>query len=239
MPVGIVHAGRLTLAARIGVDVGADEAQFLDAALELHRADLRIDRGALRQLRHADEAVGMELDDARDEIVGHAANRLLEKRPRPVPHRDGPRPDQLNVDLALVHALQVRLLRVFEQLVGDVELSIGCVERYHAAQVAAKVRRRAHVAVDVDDFMVLIHGSSWLMGLPLSYFSRRTFSSGRFSRNGSGQPTYSLNPGRVRMRSLTTLSMPLSGTIGARFHSGAYAATERLTSAAFCSLSHF
>ena len=56
-------------AGRIGIEIAADEAEFLDAAFELADAGLRIDAGRLRQLAHADEIVRIEVADAVDQLV--------------------------------------------------------------------------------------------------------------------------------------------------------------------------
>ncbi len=61
-------------------------------------------------------------------------------------------------------------------------------------------------------FLKTHHSNSPLLHHSNSYLSRSTFSSGPFSRNGSGQPMYCLKSGRALTRSWITFSMPLSGT---------------------------
>jgi hypothetical protein len=82
-----------------------------------------------------------------------------EKWAHPVPHGDRPRADELEVDAALVHDLEVALQRGLEPLVGDLQLT-GRVEVDVARDVGAEVGRGGHVAVYVDDFGALEHGDS-------------------------------------------------------------------------------
>src|SRR5678815_1071455 len=54
-------------------------------------------------------------------------------------------------------------------------------------------------------------------------------SSGPLSRKSSGWPMYSFPTGRRLARSLSTLSMPLSGTLGAGLNNRPNASTDLLT----------
>ncbi len=53
----------------IGVEVAADEAEFLDAAAQLGNAVGGRNAGRLRELADTDEVIGKELADAVDDVV--------------------------------------------------------------------------------------------------------------------------------------------------------------------------
>ena len=61
---------RIEVAARrIGIEVAADEAELVDAALELLGGILRRHVERLRQLAHADEVLREQRDAAMDQVV--------------------------------------------------------------------------------------------------------------------------------------------------------------------------
>src|SRR2546426_12494998 len=62
------------------------------------------------------------------------------------------------------------LLRVFELLVGNIQFPIRSIQRDHASKMPPEMGRRAHVTVNVDDFVVLKH-DSLLLQLLDSYVS--------------------------------------------------------------------
>jgi hypothetical protein len=52
------------------------------------------------------------------------------------------------------------LLSVCELLVGHLQFSPGSIERDHRAEVSPEMGWRAHVAMNIDDFMILVHNLS-------------------------------------------------------------------------------
>src|SRR5437870_11474506 len=62
------------------------------------------------------------------------------------------------------------LLRVFELLVGNIQFPIRSIQRDHASKMPPEMGRRAHVTVNIDDFVVLKH-DSLLLQLLDSYVS--------------------------------------------------------------------
>ncbi len=80
-----------------------------------------------------------------------------------MPHGDGARADQLDVNAAVVHELQMALLRDFELLVGHFEFSIGRVLRNRLREKLAKHGRRCHVTVNVDGDLSVMHNASLFM----------------------------------------------------------------------------
>ena len=78
VPPAVGQRRRVPVAARrIGVEVAADEAELVDAALQLGDAAPAVDAGRLRQLAHADEVLREQLADAVDQVVADARPRRL------------------------------------------------------------------------------------------------------------------------------------------------------------------
>ena len=74
IPVPVGERRRVPVpAGGVGIEVAADEAQFLHAALELRGAVGRRHARRLRQLADADEVLGIQPADAMDQIVADAA----------------------------------------------------------------------------------------------------------------------------------------------------------------------
>jgi len=56
-------------AGRVRVEIAPNEAEFVDAALELGNAGLRLDARRLRQLAYTDEAFRVDAANLRDQVV--------------------------------------------------------------------------------------------------------------------------------------------------------------------------
>ena len=112
-PVFFMHARCLFVARRIGIQIRADEAQLFDTTFQFRDAVPRILFLILRQLSHAAKAIGMELDDARDDVVHGVRPKILQERSHPVPHSDRPGADELDIDIPVIHKFQMALLGVF------------------------------------------------------------------------------------------------------------------------------
>src|SRR5215467_5969637 len=106
VPVLFVYAGCLLVSRWIGIEVGADETKLLNTAFKFRHAIACILFLALWQLRHAAEAVRVELDDTGDDVVYRGGPEVLQKGSHPVPHRDRARADELNIDISVVHEFQ-------------------------------------------------------------------------------------------------------------------------------------
>src|SRR5262249_18805837 len=148
----------------IGIEVAADEAIFLDAALELADAAFRIDAGRLRQLAHADEVLRIE--------PAHPVHQLVrDLRPLEadafvadvVRHAGRARREDRQVGAALALQLELRALDARADLVvADLEararrllprvLDAGDLR---FAEIVQLLRLGRVVAVTVDD-----HGAS-------------------------------------------------------------------------------
>ena len=151
-------------AARVGIQVAADEAELLDAAHELaHRG---VDRRArrLRQLRDADEVLRIQLREPIDQIVAMLRPRFARRRVAEVmTHPARARAEDRDVGAALALQLQLRALDALAQLVvADFQrallrlmLRILLEIRFLLVAIVAELfRRRRVVAVAIDD-----HGS--------------------------------------------------------------------------------
>ena len=104
--VGQRRRGPVT-ARRIGIEVAADEAELAHAALRARATELR-DRhaGRLRQLADADEVLGIQIDDALDQVVAGARPGLRDRLVADVMrHRRRARREDRDVGAAL--ALQL------------------------------------------------------------------------------------------------------------------------------------
>ncbi len=77
-----------------------------------------------------------------------------------MPHGDRPRADELDVDVAVVHKLQMALLGVVQLLVGHFKLTTGRILRDRFCEKLAKRRGRGHMAVNVNDFVSVVHVAS-------------------------------------------------------------------------------
>ncbi len=123
VPVGERWA-RPVAAGRIGVEIDADEAIVPDAFFELGNAGLRIDAGALRQHRRADEMVGKKLGDAEAELVadrgpGRAHGEIADV----MGHEAGAGAEDRQIAAALLHQAQlIRLDQLAKFVVADLEV---------------------------------------------------------------------------------------------------------------------
>ena len=99
-PVEGVHRGRVEPGGRVGVDVGGDEAEFAHRALELG------DRGRdvlHRQLRRAEESLGVARDDRGEVVVVRAAVGARGVRLEVAEEGQRVGREQLALDAVLVH----------------------------------------------------------------------------------------------------------------------------------------
>ncbi len=183
----------LPVAARgIGIEVAADEAQLLDATLELLEA-ARVRRRHARRLRqhaHADEIVGKERADAVDEVVACdrpflAGLGVAEM----VRHAGGARREDGEVGAALLLQLQLRADDALADLVvgdGGARRALRrVIERGDLRLAPALVlfRRRRVVAVAIDDHVSPPSPSSRSLGDAME--ARRACQSPR-ARGGAG-----------------------------------------------------
>src|SRR6185437_5117520 len=150
---------RVDAARHVRVDVAADEAELVDAALELLGAVARADPGRLRQLADRQELAGEHAEDARDEVVVDrgpvAAHRLVAEI---MAHAGGTRREDDAVDAAILHLLQVALQRLRQQLVADLERALArlVLTRDLPAAIGVELRRRLRVMdMNVDDHRTL------------------------------------------------------------------------------------
>ena len=96
---------RLAPPRHVGIDVAADEAQVVNATIELVGPFRRRDARRLRQLADRRDLVWKKLGDARDQIVaGLGPVTAYEGRAEVMPHRAGLRRKQQPVDAGLLHA---------------------------------------------------------------------------------------------------------------------------------------
>src|SRR5687767_4003356 len=107
----------------------------------------------------------MEFDDARDDVVYGDGPEILQERAHPMPHGDGAWPDQLDVDISIVHELEMALLGVFQLFVGHLELATRRILRHRFREKLAKRRGRGHVTVNVDNFLSIVHKGSFYVGV--------------------------------------------------------------------------
>src|SRR5439155_1482612 len=85
---------------------------------------------------------------------------VLQERAHPVPHGDGSWSDQLDVDVSIIHELEMALLSVFQLLVGHFKLAARSILRHCFREKLAKRRGSGHVTVNVDDFLSVVHIAS-------------------------------------------------------------------------------
>ncbi len=161
IPPLVGHRRRIPGAARrIGIEVAADEAVFVDAALELADAALRIDAGRLRQLAYADEVLRIERADAMDQLV--ADLRPLQAQPGVTDvmrHAGGARREDRQAGAALALQLELRALHARADLVvADLERGARRFLRrvldagdLGLAEIVQLLRFGRVVAVTVDD----------------------------------------------------------------------------------------
>ena len=146
-PEGVVEGGRRLVALGVRVDDGADHAELLDGALEL--VDPGVHLGALGQRRQAAEAVGVARDSLGHDVVVHTGPRDADVPVLDVEHRDGPDAEHLQVDPALLHALEVLVVGVVEaaqRLDG-----VGNVAEAHGPRQVVTQPRRGPMPVHVDN----------------------------------------------------------------------------------------
>ena len=167
VPVRLVHTRRGASASRIGAGVGGDETQVLDAPLELTEHVRGIRRMAqLGQLRRADEAVREVLALDVDAVVDEAAPVRNEVLLHEAHRAERPRSDDLDVDVALVHVVDVPLGCLLEVLRRQTRCRAttrlqrvrkGSVGRHHHHQVVAGRLWRGHVTVNIEHFYAVVH----------------------------------------------------------------------------------
>jgi len=110
VPVLLVHARCRATAAGIRTGVGRNEAQIFNAALELGEDVTSVGRIAqLRQLGGAREALGKILALRVDAVVDEPRPGRGEVLLHEAHHAEGTRPDDLDVNVALVHVVDVTL----------------------------------------------------------------------------------------------------------------------------------
>ena len=124
-----VEQGRIGphAAGRIGVEVQADEAEFLDATLEFGNAVLRRHPGRLRQLADTDEILRIEADDPVDQLIAMFCPVLARGFiANVVSHTDGAGRKDGDVRAAFALHLQLRALQALADLVvGDAKRTLG------------------------------------------------------------------------------------------------------------------
>src|SRR6185503_13021935 len=200
-------------AARVGIQIAADETKLVDATFEL--AYRRVDRRArrLRQLRDADEILRVELREPVDQIVAVLGPRFARRRVAEVmTHPARARAEDRDVRAALALQLELRALHARAQLiVADrerallrlmlrIRLELGFLP---VAIVAELLRRRRVVAVAVDD-----HGVPDLNNSVATKFATASICSGANAPpNGGMLPRPSRTVVAMRPRSV----MPSSG----------------------------
>ena len=114
---------RPVAAGRIGVEIEGDEAVVPDACLELGNTSLRIDAGALRQHRRANEMVGKQLGDAIAQLVadrgpGRAHGEIADV----MGHEAGAGAEDRQIAAALPHQAQlVRLDQLAKLVVANLQ----------------------------------------------------------------------------------------------------------------------
>ena len=166
-------------ARRIGVQVAADEAELLHAALELRDAVRGRDAGRLRQLAHADEILRVERHAAVDQVVAELRPRAARRGVADVVrHPRRPRREDREIGAALALQLELRALEARAHLVvADLERALrrrraAALERrdLRLAPGLELARRGGVVAVAVDDHVRL---ASPVFG-PAPFYSGRT-----------------------------------------------------------------
>ena len=150
--VGPVAAGR------IGIEVAADEPEFLHAAFQLADAVVGPHARRLGQLAHADEIVGIERADAVDQVVAHL--RPVEAHrggADMVRHARGARREDGDVGAALALELELGLHARAHLVVAELEhVARGRLRRLlqggdlALAVLVERFRRGGVVAVAVD-----------------------------------------------------------------------------------------
>ena len=112
---------------RVRIEIAADKAELLHAALELRDAVRRRHARALRKLAHADEVLGIERAGAVDQLVavlGPVAARGFVADVMAHPHRTRREDGEVGAALALL--LELRALEARADLVvADSERSLG------------------------------------------------------------------------------------------------------------------
>ena len=165
IPIAVGEPGAVEkAAARVGIQVAADEAELLDAARQLaHRG---VDRRArrLRQLRHADEILRIELREPVDEVVAMLRPRFARRRIADVmahparawaKDRDVRAALSLELELRALDALAQLVVADFQRALLRLMLRILLEVRLLLLAIVAELfRRRRVVAVAIDD-----HGS--------------------------------------------------------------------------------
>ena len=105
-------------ARRIGIEIAADEAEFVHAAFELGNHAARIDARRLRQLADADEVLRVQLADAMDQLVAMLgpvpAGGLVADV---MPHGAGARREDRDVGATRALQLELRILEAVADLV--------------------------------------------------------------------------------------------------------------------------
>src|SRR5690606_3798363 len=150
IPVSIAERRRLHTAVlvRIGIQQAALEAELRDAPLELGKRVVDRRAGDLRKARHADELVRHQLAASVDQIVRDLGPVVHDGRgPLRVHHLKRPRRDELHVDPARAHVIEMagrrHLLRVPR---GE---NVLVVELEAAATVRASMRDEARLVSPV------------------------------------------------------------------------------------------
>ena len=70
-------------------------------------------------------------------------------------------PDQLDVDIAVIHEFEMALLGGLQLLIGDFEFATRGILRHDLGEKLAETRGRGHVTVNVDDFISVVHMASY------------------------------------------------------------------------------
>ena len=166
IPIAVSQGRAAPVAAgRIRVQVAANEAELMHAALQLGDAVAQRGAGGLRQLRHAHEIVRVKPGDAVDQLVAMLGPVLGGVGVADVvPHPAGPGGEDGEVRAPLRLHLQLGALQaVTDLLVGDVDQALGAgihgilrQRRLLGVPIFAQsVRRGGVVAVAVDDHLAV------------------------------------------------------------------------------------
>src|SRR5690242_15146543 len=101
-----------------------------------------------------------------DHLVGDVGPGFDEIGPLPMEHRHRPRRDELHIDIALIEHAQMPLERLLNRWLGHCGAFGGGTQCDEIHRRGAEMRRRRDMAVNVDDFLPLVHGVPPFIALP-------------------------------------------------------------------------
>jgi hypothetical protein len=74
-----------------------------------------------------------------------------------MPHRNRPWSDELNVDVSIIHELEMALLGICQLFVRHLKFTAWSILGDGFSEKLAKWRRSGHVTVNVDNFLTVVH----------------------------------------------------------------------------------